>query len=77
MPMPPEFRDLLLRFNQLGAMLPLDRDIMALDDSELVDVMLVMDEMIKVQAATNRFLEKHRIGNDAHVHHLPSWLPGQ
>jgi hypothetical protein len=57
MAMPDELRDLIRRFNELGAMLPpRDDDLDAMDQRELANVDLVTTEMRRVGAQIDSFL---------------------
>ena len=59
MKMPPELRQLFLRFNQLGALLPRDHDYLD-EPNRLADTLLVIAEMQKVDAQTKAYLERYR-----------------
>jgi hypothetical protein len=58
--MPPELRNPFERFNTLGAMLPKDLDFLADDEAALADARLILSEMRKVDAETNRYLDRYR-----------------
>jgi len=60
MGMPPEFRALLERFNQLGRLLPKPDDLDVEDPHERTEVELVLKEMAEVKAQIDAFLAAAR-----------------
>jgi hypothetical protein len=63
MSMPPELRGLMLRFIQLGGLLPqgdaIARDIALADARTRAEARLVVDEMRKVWAQIDAFIKDH------------------
>jgi hypothetical protein len=62
MGMPPEFRALLERFNQLGRLLPKPDDLDVEDPHERTEVELVLKEMAEVKAQIDAFLAAAKAG---------------
>jgi hypothetical protein len=60
MPMPDALRELMLRFNRIGAALPDDDAIRTGDPGVLADVKLILAEMNKVKAEIDAFLDQGR-----------------
>jgi acyl-coenzyme A synthetase/AMP-(fatty) acid ligase len=62
MPAPPEFIALMLRFNELGRLLPQGGEAQAeavADRAKRAELKLVIAEMRKVRAEIDAFLNKH------------------
>jgi len=62
MPMPLELRDLILRFNQLGAALPRSDDgkpVLPDDPAALAYAKLLLAEMSRVKSQIDAFLDRH------------------
>jgi hypothetical protein len=60
--MPPELRQLMERFNELGRLLPQDPEFLDFPDDPAgrAEVKIVLAEMKKIEAQINAFLDKHR-----------------
>jgi hypothetical protein len=54
--MPPEFRALLERFNQLGCLLPKQDDLDLEDQKERANVDMILTEMSRVKAQIDAYL---------------------
>jgi len=62
MPAPPEFIALMLRFNQLGRLLPPGKEEQTeavADPARRAEIKIVLAEMRKVRAEIDAFLDKH------------------
>jgi hypothetical protein len=64
--MPPELRDLILRFNRIGAALPDNDAILTGDPGVLADAKLIIAEMNKVKAEIDAFLDQARLKRSRH-----------
>jgi hypothetical protein len=64
--MPPELRELILRFNRIGAALPDDDAILSGDPGVLADVKLLVAEMNRVKAEIDAFLDQAQLKRSRH-----------
>jgi hypothetical protein len=68
MPMPPELRDLILRFNRVGCLLAnVDEDAIRDGDAAvLASAKLILSEMNKVKGEIDTFIDRARLERSRH-----------